>query len=40
MAIKMKEQFPASRRADPKRLAEAKVFDALANLECRRPRPL
>ena len=34
MGIKMKEQFPASRRADPKRLAEARVYDALANLEC------
>ena len=33
MGIKMKEQFPASRRADPKRLAEARVFDALTNLE-------
>ena len=33
MAIQMKEQFPASRRTDPKRQAEARVYDALTRLE-------
>ena len=33
MGIKMKEQFPASRRQDPKRQAEARVYDALSRLE-------
>ena len=33
MVIKMKNQFPASRRQDPKRLAEARVYDALPRLE-------
>ena len=32
MAIKMKEQFPALRRTDPKRLAEARVYDALTRM--------
>lgn len=34
MGIQMKEQFPKSRRQDPKRQAEARVFDTLAGLEC------
>ena len=34
MGIQMKGQFPESRRQDPKRQAEARVFDALAGLEC------
>ena len=34
MGIQMKGQFPKSRRQDPKRQAEARVFDALAGLEC------
>ena len=33
MAIQIKAQFPAIRRQDPKRQAEAKVYDALTRLE-------
>ena len=32
--------FPSERRHDPKRQAEAAVFDALAGSEPQRPRPL
>ena len=33
MGIRIKDQFPASRRQDPKRRAEARVYDALTRLE-------
>ena len=33
MAVKMKDQFPAIRRQDPMRQAEARVYDALTRLE-------
>ena len=41
MGMKMMlEQFPEQRRQDPKRGAEARVFDALQNLDLDGPRPL